>query len=455
MPHRDPIPLAIVGAGVTGLAIAHGLIRRGIPGRMITVFEAQQDPGGMAGSFLLNGVRLDRFYHFLCGPDREYVRLLSELGLRERLRWRRSDMAFFDKGRLVRFSGGLDLLRYPGIDMLSKARYAALVFSVRLMRDWRHLEHIPAVAWLRRRLGTRGYEALWAELIRRKFGPYSDSLSAAWIWARIRRNARSRRFLLYDWLGYVQGGTGLFIDALVSSLTRQGVRIRCGAPVDRIIVSPGGRIDALQIGAERLPATRVMYAGQLIRLPDLLQGPVPEEYTGRLRRLESLGLVCAVLELERPLTGRFWTNITDAATPQTGVVEFTALAPEYHPEGKSVVYIPQYCELSRADHEALDEDKVVAGIIPHLSRLNPRFRPEWISGSAVFSELYAQPVCRVGFTASIPGYDSGVLGLWALDHTLLLPDDRTIAGCIGLADGLVASIDVPSLLKDEQAVRPA
>ncbi len=78
------LPVAIVGAGVTGLSVAWRLLRRGVPGHLMTIFEAEPEPGGMARSFWLNGVRLDRFYHFLCGPDHAYVRLLRELGLGHR-----------------------------------------------------------------------------------------------------------------------------------------------------------------------------------------------------------------------------------------------------------------------------------------------------------------------------------------------------------------------------------
>ncbi|MCU0611459.1 MAG: FAD-dependent oxidoreductase [Candidatus Eisenbacteria bacterium] len=437
----NPPSIAIIGAGVTGLTIAHGLVQRGIPGGEIAVYEAQQTPGGMAGTFSMNGVRLDRFYHFLCAPDREYVAFLSDLNLSDRLRWRRSDMAFFDRGRLIRFSGGVDLLRYPGVDLLSKVRYAALVAAVRAMRDWRHLEHITARQWLHGWLGRRGYEAFWAELIRRKFGPHSDRVCAAWIWARIRRNAQSRRFLLYDWLGYVRGGTGVFLDELVRRLSSSGVTIRCGLGVERVDVDPEGAVEGIVAGGEKIPASRVIYAGTLIRLPSLLHGPVPRDYVSRLQRLESIGLVCVVLELLHPLTGRFWTNIVDPDTPQTGLVEFTALAPDYHPMGRSVVYLPHYRVLDDAELATLDLDGIVRAALPHFARLNSRFRPEWITGKALFAEQYAQPVCPVGFTSSTPGFDTGVKGLWALDHTMLLPDDRTIAGCIGLARSLLTRLE--------------
>lgn len=435
---REGAPrVTLVGAGVTGLTIAYGLIRRGFPGHRITVFEAQESPGGMAGTFAMNGVRLDRYYHFLCAPDREYVGLLRELGLGDRIQWRRSDMAFFDRGRLIRFSGGLDLLRYPGVDLASKARYALLVATVRAMRDWRRLEHVTAEQWLRRWLGPRGYEAFWAELIRRKFGPHSARICAAWIWARIRRNARSRRFLLYDWLGYVRGGTGVFLDELIRRLTASGVTIRCNAGVERIVVGPEGAVEAIVVKGHQIRTDRVIYAGQLMRLPSLLEGAVPCDYLTRLRSLESIGLVSAVVELKEPLTGRFWTNIVDRQTPQTGVVEFTALAPDYHAAGRSVVYLPHYREVGESALRSLDAARIIQDAIPHFSRLNARFRPDWITGGAVFGERYAQPVCPVGFTASIPGFHTGIKGFWAVDHTMLLPDDRTISGCIGLAEKLL------------------
>ncbi len=167
-------------------------------------------------------------------------------------------MAFFDQGRLLRFSGGLDLLRYPRIDFGTKLRYAALVAMVRLGRDWRHLEDLTAEEWLSRVLGRRGFEAFWAELIRRKFGEHAQGLSAAWIWARIKRNACSRRFLLYDRLGYLEGGTGVFVDELVRRLHRAGVCLRLRTRVDRIVVGEDKAVRAIEAGGERLGARTVI-----------------------------------------------------------------------------------------------------------------------------------------------------------------------------------------------------
>ena len=67
-----------------GLAAAHRLLKRGHQG---TVYEAGSTLGGMSVTFNLDGIDLERFYHFVCGPDTGLFRELEEFGLSDRLKW--------------------------------------------------------------------------------------------------------------------------------------------------------------------------------------------------------------------------------------------------------------------------------------------------------------------------------------------------------------------------------
>jgi phytoene dehydrogenase-like protein len=52
--------VAVIGAGFGGLAAAWELVRRGL---RVTVCEADEDVGGLAGSFRVGDTRLEKFYH--------------------------------------------------------------------------------------------------------------------------------------------------------------------------------------------------------------------------------------------------------------------------------------------------------------------------------------------------------------------------------------------------------
>jgi protoporphyrinogen oxidase len=426
---------------VTGLTVAYRLIASGVPGRKITILEARPYLGGLASSFQMNSVRVDRYYHFICKQDDHYLRLLGELGLAGRVTWRPSKMAFYDQGRLLGFSSAFDLVRFPGIGVPAKLRYAALVAAVRFSKNWCQLENITARDWLERWLGKAGHEFFWQELIRRKFGGYSEELSAAWVWARIKRNATSRRGFRSDYVAYLNGGTQAFLDVIAARLTEAGVQLKCETPVSRILIAANGRVEgAVTSNESRVPASIVVHTAPLTTLAAKCEGLASTAYAANLARMKNIGLVCTVLELDRPLSGFFWTNVTDKEAPQTGVIEFTALAPDYHEKGKTIIYLPEYRELTQEERSKIDEPRVIESYYALLSKLNARFEPQWITGGRVFSELHAQPICPVGFTSMVPDADTGIRGLWAVDHSQLLPDDRTISGCIGIAGGLATRL---------------
>ena len=55
--------VAVIGAGVMGLATAYYLSKSGYE---VTVLESEKDIGGMAVSFDFDGIDIERFYHFTC-----------------------------------------------------------------------------------------------------------------------------------------------------------------------------------------------------------------------------------------------------------------------------------------------------------------------------------------------------------------------------------------------------
>jgi len=181
--------IGIVGGGPGGLALAHDLSRAG---HAVTVFEAAPEFGGLAGSLELGSIRIERYYHFICADDAGYFRKLRELQLEDTLRWQRTRMGFFYGGTLYPFSSGLDLLRFGAINLAGRIRYGLCVLYCWLVQRWEHLDSVAAEPWLLGMLGYDTYMATWYPLLKVKFDQYHDQISAAWVWHRVHRVARSR-----------------------------------------------------------------------------------------------------------------------------------------------------------------------------------------------------------------------------------------------------------------------
>src|SRR5579875_2960969 len=207
--------LVVIGAGAMGLAAAFRAARNG---HEVTVVEAAADPGGMAGHFDFDGLSLERFYHFVCKTDTPTFAVLDELGMADKMQWRPTSMGEFAGGKMHRWGDPVGLLTFPLLSPWQKLRYGLFAFVCVRRNSWDALEHESAKDWILRWCGRGVYDRLWKPLFDFKFYEYADNISASWIWTRIRRIGRSRKSLMQEELGYIEGGTLTLIDALITDL---------------------------------------------------------------------------------------------------------------------------------------------------------------------------------------------------------------------------------------------
>jgi protoporphyrinogen oxidase len=420
----------ILGAGPMGLACALRLLKRG---RAVTVLEADDRIGGMSASFDFGGLRLERYYHFICGGDGHTFGLLRELGIESALRWTDTKMGLYHGGRLHRWGDPLSLLAFPGLDLVSKLRYGLHALSVKRVRDWSGLDRQEASDWIVRWTGQRAYDVLWRPLFEKKFFELSRPLSAAWIGTRIRRVGNSRKSVFQERMGYLEGGTDILLDALRREIERLGGEIRLETPAERVIAE-GGAVRAVLAGGRELPCGEVVSTVPLPYLPGLVPD-LPAAYRDAVRAIRNIGVVCVVLKLRRALTDNFWLNVSDPEVPVPGFIEYSNLRPL--PE--AILYAPYYMPPTHPawgrPPEAFVEE--VAGC---LGRFNPAFRRDWVLDGAAFRYDHAQPVCPPGFFAKLPPYDTGIRGLLAADTTHSYPEDRSINESVRVAGELCACL---------------
>ena len=110
-----PSNVAVIGAGPMGLAVAYELAKRG---DQVTEFEAGERIGGMSAAVDFGGVQIERYYHFVCGPDETTFEYLREFGLYDRLKWTDTHMGFYYDGKLYDWGQPFSLLRFPGLSMV-------------------------------------------------------------------------------------------------------------------------------------------------------------------------------------------------------------------------------------------------------------------------------------------------------------------------------------------------
>ena len=422
--------VAVIGAGPMGLACAWELLRRG---HQVTVYEADRVVGGMSASFDFDGLRIERFYHFICTGDEPFFALLRELGIEHLLRWRTTRMGYLHDGRLSEWGNPLALLRFPGLSLAAKIRYGLLAWRSVRRTDWQPLDGVDAVSWIRGQVGEEAWRVLWRQLFELKFHEYTPNLSAAWIWARLRRVGTSRASLLRERLGYLEGGSEVFLDTLASGIRAAGGVIRTITRVDEVRTE-AGRVEAVSTAGQRVRHDAVISTIPLPFVPAM----IPSLDSGRLAAygaLSNIAVVCVLARLRRRLTPYFWLNISDPELDIPGLVEYTNLRPLVG----HVVYLPWYLP-GESEAYARPDEWFSTRAREHLLHIQPDLAQEDILSVRVGRYRYAQPICPPNFTAKLPPPESGIEGLLIADTSHYYPEDRSISESVRLGRELARRI---------------
>jgi protoporphyrinogen oxidase len=415
---------AVIGGGIAGLVAAYDL---SAAGAAVTVFERAPQLGGQAASFeVAPGEAIERYYHFICKGDSGYQQMLAELGIAHRLRWRTTSMGLYYRGELHSLGDPLSLLAFPHLGVRDKARFAWTTAAAKLRpaRHWLDLENVPAIEWLARTYGPRASALLFEPLVRSKFQDHADSLSAAWMWARIKRLGDSRTLLMKERIGYLEGGSQAYVDALESAARDRHVEMKVSTAVERVVVD-GGRARGLVVEGDLVPFDAVL---STVPIPHTRQlfADLDDAYFRNLRSLEYLGVVVMVLRVSHRYSPHYWTNVNDDRLPVSGVIEATNLNPLPTLGGDAMLYIPQYLSFDDPRASIPDAD-LFDRYCEALAVMNPAFDRSWVRRYWVHRERYTQPLCDTGFAARMPTIRTSVPNLFVTDSYQLNPHDRAIS----------------------------
>ena len=411
--------IAILGAGIGGMAAAYDLARAG---NQVTIYEAAESAGGLASGFKEPhwDWSLEKYYHHWFTTDRHILGFIDELGWRERVIFKRPYTVVYWEGKFYPFDSIFSniplfiLRRFPLPDAI---RYGLFGAYLRFTPWWKPLEKVTASEWTRSRFGKRVYELQWKPLLVSKFGErYAEQVNMAWLWARL--TARSTR------LGTFAGGFQAFADQLAGHLQGMGVRIHFSTPVSRIepqtqglltLTTQKGPVQFDQCLSTTSPALLARLAPSL-----------PPEYLGGLQNLKSMGAVVMVLALKQQLSeqGYYWYNLPKSAGfPFLALVEHTNFLPPEHYGGDHLIYAGDYLE---TDHEyfSMSQEELLERFLPAFPRFNPSFKPDWIRKTWLFRTPYAQPVPFVNHSQNIPAIQTPISGLYFASMSQVYPWDR-------------------------------
>lgn len=409
--------VGIIGGGILGITLGYHLSKAGV---RVTIFEASDTLGGLAGPIQMDGYNIDRFYHAILTSDANLARLFEDLSITDQYRYREAKTAFYHQGHLYPMTNIKEFLTFPPLGWIDRFRLGLTIVYAKLVRDWHKLESISVEKWLKRIGGKRTFDTIWRPLLRAKFDGGFEDTPATYIWARLNRVSSTRKGAdQKEMAGHLIGGYITLIEAMAERIRAEGGVVHLSSPVQEIVVRDG-ELKGVRTPNGTLEFDAVVATLQtplFLRLaPGLSAG-----YRDQLGRTQYLGIVCPLLVLDRPLTGYWTLNITDDRIPFTGVIETTSYIDPKYVGGHHLVYLPKYT-LPNSPWFKMSDDEVRETWLKYLEQMFPDFRRESVKHMFVHRERLVEPIHPLNGVDQIPSVQTPVKHLYLANTGQIYPE---------------------------------
>lgn len=389
--------VGIIGAGITGLALAQRLTKEG---HSVTVFERELQPGGLATYQDHGGFVFDRFYHVILPTDRYLISFIEDIGLGDKLCWRTTLTGFFVDRKTYSVSNAMEYLKFPPLSLWSKMRLAFTILYCSRINDWRRLEQTTVEEWLLKLSGRATYEKLWKPLLLAKLGENYRRVSAVFIWSYIKRMFSARdTSASREQMGHVWGGYKTVLDRLEKKIEEGGGRIKLGVTVERVSAATDHGVDISDDqGTEHFD--KVVFTGPVNVLQQVVDSALVQvEHSGK--DVEYLGVLCMALVTKVPLTPFYVLNIADEQVPFTGVIGMSTVVDTEETAGNYLTYLPKYM-LSTDSEMRQPEEQVREDFLRGLRIMFPDLDDADIVSTRIHRAVKVQPLQVLNFSKIVP-----------------------------------------------------
>lgn len=406
--------IAIIGAGFTGLAAAHELLKKN---HEILVLEKDDFPGGLAVGFKLKGWKwtLEKHYHHWFTNDTHIIDLAKELN--HKVIVKRPKTSVYVNSQVYQLDSPLKVLQFPLLSIIERLRMGLALAFLRFNPFWRPLERVKAATVLPILMGDHPYRLLWKPLLDAKFSKYSDQISLAWFWARISKRTQS--------LAYPEGGFLKFAQRLSKEVEDLKGKINYGCQVEKII-NNGNKV-LLRIKNKKGVLSSCEFDKVIVTLPASLFAKIteklPNSYIEGLSKLRSVGAINMILQLKEEFfkDNTYWLSICQES-PILAIVEHTNYMDKKFFDNQHLVYLGNYLPTDHAYYK-LSPDELLKEYDPFLKKLNKNYKKNLIDFH-VFKNSFAQPVIPVNYSKVLPSMRTPLKNVFLANIQQVYPWDR-------------------------------
>jgi protoporphyrinogen oxidase len=425
--------VAIIGGGILGLTSAYYLSQKG---HKVTVFEKDSKLGGLLKATKIAGEYIEQAYHHVFRGDDEFLELLQELGLRDRLVWLTSSSSLYTERKFYPFNNPFDLLKFSPLSFLDRIRTGLTLFKLKNTKNWKKFEKVTAATWLEKNVSQKIFETIFLPLLKGKFDDHWNEISMAWLWARFfeRSNSRSNIFQ-NESLGYLRGGFYQVINRLEKAIKQRGGKIFKDANVQSIpsTLLGAGRDTEIQI-SNNIEITTNSSSYRFDKIFSTVPSPVfanmisknsqvSNSYIKKLKSIEYLGCITLLFTSNQDLSPFYWNTINDEKYPFVVFINHTKLVDRRYYNGKNIYYLGAYLPQNSRFFRMSDR-KIRESWFKNLKRLVSNFDMKKVEESKIFRFKCAQHVVDTRY--EIPDIKTPLKNVYLTNYSQIYPFDRGV-----------------------------
>jgi protoporphyrinogen oxidase len=403
--------IAIIGAGLTGLAAA---IKLNAQGHRVVIFEKEASAGGLARGFKSGSWLwpLEEHYHHIFTSDRSILKFANDLKVP--VDFKKPITSTYIDGSFYQIDNPVSLLKFSKLNLINRLRVGAVMLYIKLSPFWKLLEGIPAHRFLKKTMGEDAWKVIWEPLFAKKFGHDYKKVPASWFWARIKKRSAN--------LGYPRGGFQKLVDKAVQSISESGGRFYFHTEISSI--RKVGYLFEVIADGKKFPFDLIICTLPSSAFLKIAKG-LPSGYRKKLTKLRGIGAANLILEFNRPFLtdGTYWLNVNENDYPFLCLVEQTNYINKSRYAGHSILYVGAYLPQGRKSFKN-SKGALVKRFLPYLQKINPEFKKSWIKGSFLFEALFAQPLVGLNHSRLLPSVATPVPGLYLANIEQVYPWDR-------------------------------
>ena len=461
--------ITVLGAGLTGLTTAYQLAKKG---HEVHIFEKEKKAGGLARGFKLPGWdwHLDETYHHLFTSDAEAIGLINELGLSDKLFFKKpltgvyyatrnqrnketrlsiserspsSEVGFNssdgETSGIYPLDTPLNFFHFPHLSPLDKFRSGAALAYLRSISSWQHLEKVPAKKWIEKYMGKKVWQVLWEPLFINKFGQAANQVSAAWFWARIKKRSQS--------LGYIKGGFQTLTEKLIKEIEKLGGKVYLNSEVKNLtfLKHQSKRQSSFQLHFSCGDRSMKSYFEKVVvTLPTpiflkIAQG-LSKNHIKILSSIKHLNALTLILVLKKPFFEKtYWLNICNSSFPFLLLVDHTNFIKPQHYGNKHILYIGNYLPDGHPYFKK-SKQKLLNLFLPYLKQINSQFAIGQLENSQLISSSFSQPIFPPNYSQILPSLTNPLPNLFLANQDLVYPWDRGTNYAIELGKKVAAGL---------------